>query len=211
MGNLPLLELSNKIRQMARERGFECLFSSNPKVYFIEQVIEQLDVLEALFLWEQGLEHISGLVTGCFDILHPDQVEFLQAGKRKVQTLIVGVDRDETVRLKGPGRPIFNLRQRCEMLAALDCVDLVFPIPFALGRYEESPENATLFEALTDRLFNSTLPRQGIHCLITNEAADPFWREKKERAEKLGVGYIGLNMERSTSSSQVATKIQTGG
>jgi cytidyltransferase-like protein len=184
--------------------------SSDPKVYPVELIAQQLEVLEARTLWEKKEKHITGLITGCFDILHTGQVEFLRRAKGVVDTLVVGVDRDETVALKGIGRPVFGLKQRCEMLAALDSVDLVFPIPFVLKAYEETSDSITLYEELTKKLFNLALPTIGVHLLISNELTDQFWQEKARRADKMEISYWGLKMERPTSSTEVVTKIQKG-
>jgi rfaE bifunctional protein nucleotidyltransferase chain/domain len=63
---------------------------------------------------------------GCFDLLHPGHVRYLQAARSRGDILIVAVNSDESVRrLKGPSRPVLNESERCEILAALGCVDLV--------------------------------------------------------------------------------------
>jgi len=65
---------------------------------------------------------------GCFDILHPGHVRYLQQARALGDRLVVLVNSDDSVkRLKGPGRPINPLMQRMEMLAALQCVDWVVP------------------------------------------------------------------------------------
>ncbi|MGH9320558.1 MAG: D-glycero-beta-D-manno-heptose 1-phosphate adenylyltransferase [Vicinamibacteria bacterium] len=63
---------------------------------------------------------------GCFDLLHPGHVRYLQEAKALGDRLVVAVNGDETVaRLKGEGRPLTPLDERMEILAALDCVDYV--------------------------------------------------------------------------------------
>lgn len=63
---------------------------------------------------------------GCFDILHFGHVSYLQEAKRLGDTLIVGVNSDESIkRLKGIDRPIVPLKERMGMLASLECVDFV--------------------------------------------------------------------------------------
>jgi len=63
---------------------------------------------------------------GCFDILHPGHVRYLQQAKTLGDRLVVLVNSDASVqRLKGPQRPVNSLPYRMEMLAALDCVDWV--------------------------------------------------------------------------------------
>jgi D-beta-D-heptose 7-phosphate kinase/D-beta-D-heptose 1-phosphate adenosyltransferase len=63
---------------------------------------------------------------GCFDILHPGHIRYLQQAKALGQRLVVLVNSDASVqRLKGPQRPVNGLLHRMEMLAALECVDWV--------------------------------------------------------------------------------------
>jgi D-beta-D-heptose 7-phosphate kinase/D-beta-D-heptose 1-phosphate adenosyltransferase len=66
------------------------------------------------------------LTNGCFDILHPGHVRYLQQAKALGDRLIVLINDDASVaRLKGPSRPINKLEMRAEMLSALSCVDWV--------------------------------------------------------------------------------------
>lgn len=68
------------------------------------------------------------LTNGCFDILHPGHIRYLQQAKELGDRLVVLVNSDDSVkRLKGPERPVNNLEYRMEMLAALECVDWVLP------------------------------------------------------------------------------------
>jgi D-glycero-beta-D-manno-heptose 1-phosphate adenylyltransferase len=63
---------------------------------------------------------------GCFDLLHLGHVRYLQAARALGDMLVVGLNGDGSVRkLKGKGRPITAERDRAEILAALQCVDLV--------------------------------------------------------------------------------------
>ncbi len=63
---------------------------------------------------------------GCFDLLHPGHVRYLQQARSLGDRLIVAVNGDATVaRLKGAGRPLTPLDERMEVLAALACVDYV--------------------------------------------------------------------------------------
>jgi D-beta-D-heptose 7-phosphate kinase/D-beta-D-heptose 1-phosphate adenosyltransferase len=71
---------------------------------------------------------------GCFDLLHVGHVRNLQAARSLGDLLVVGVNSDASVRrLKGPERPIVPVRERAEVLAALECVDcvIVFEEPTA--------------------------------------------------------------------------------
>ncbi|MBI3543975.1 MAG: D-glycero-beta-D-manno-heptose 1-phosphate adenylyltransferase [Deltaproteobacteria bacterium] len=63
---------------------------------------------------------------GCFDILHPGHVSYLEAARAKGDFLVVAMDTDAAVRkLKGPSRPINNLEHRMQVMAGLESVDAV--------------------------------------------------------------------------------------
>lgn len=65
---------------------------------------------------------------GCFDLLHAGHVRYLGAARGLGDVLMVGLNSDESVRrLKGEERPFNPLLDRAEVLAALECVDLVVP------------------------------------------------------------------------------------
>ncbi|MBI3561228.1 MAG: bifunctional D-glycero-beta-D-manno-heptose-7-phosphate kinase/D-glycero-beta-D-manno-heptose 1-phosphate adenylyltransferase HldE [Gammaproteobacteria bacterium] len=66
------------------------------------------------------------MTNGCFDILHPGHVSYLQQARTLGDRLIVAVNADASVRkLKGEHRPINDLAHRMAMLAALECVDWI--------------------------------------------------------------------------------------
>jgi len=66
------------------------------------------------------------MTNGCFDLLHPGHVEYLEQARRLGDRLLVAVNSDASAaRLKGQGRPINPLASRMRMLAALACVDWV--------------------------------------------------------------------------------------
>jgi len=67
---------------------------------------------------------------GCFDLLHIGHVRYLKAARALADVLVVGVNGDRSVReLKGPRRPLNNEKDRAELLASLESVDLVAIFP----------------------------------------------------------------------------------
>lgn len=63
---------------------------------------------------------------GCFDLIHPGHVNYLQQARRLGDALIVALNSDRSVReLKGAKRPILTQNERAEVIAALGCVDYV--------------------------------------------------------------------------------------
>ena len=75
------------------------------------------------------------MTNGCFDILHPGHVDYLEKARALGDRLIIAVNDDDSVRrLKGAERPVNPLASRLRMLAALACVDWVLPFS------EDTPE-----------------------------------------------------------------------
>lgn len=75
------------------------------------------------------------MTNGCFDILHPGHIAYLEEAKKLGDHLIVAVNSDDSVkRLKGENRPVNNLDHRMQVLAGLASVDWV--ISFS----EDTPE-----------------------------------------------------------------------
>ena len=63
---------------------------------------------------------------GCFDLIHPGHVEYLEKAKSLGDILIVGVNSDDSVkRLKGKNRPILSEKDRVLILSAFYFVDFV--------------------------------------------------------------------------------------
>ncbi|MFA4903397.1 MAG: D-glycero-beta-D-manno-heptose 1-phosphate adenylyltransferase [Desulfobaccales bacterium] len=85
---------------------------------------------DAAAMWVQDLQGQGQKVVftnGCFDLLHPGHVAYLEEARSQGDALIVGLNTDASVvRLnKGPGRPITPEADRGRVLAALACVDRV--------------------------------------------------------------------------------------
>ena len=63
---------------------------------------------------------------GCFDLLHVGHARLLRQAADLGDVLVVGLNSDASVRrLKGSSRPINDEASRAELLAALECVDVV--------------------------------------------------------------------------------------
>lgn len=63
---------------------------------------------------------------GCFDIIHPGHVDYLERARSMGDCLVVGLNSDASVRrLKGALRPVNDQHSRARVLAALACVDFV--------------------------------------------------------------------------------------
>jgi rfaE bifunctional protein nucleotidyltransferase chain/domain len=66
------------------------------------------------------------LANGCFDVLHAGHVRYLAGARALGDLLVVGINSDAQVaRLKGAGRPLLPERDRAELIASLEMVDVV--------------------------------------------------------------------------------------
>jgi rfaE bifunctional protein nucleotidyltransferase chain/domain len=90
-----------------------------------ERIVKRAELVQRVAEVRQTGARIV-LANGCFDILHVGHVRYLQGAKMLGDLLIVGVNSDEQVRLlKGAGRPVTTEDERAEIVASLECVDLV--------------------------------------------------------------------------------------
>jgi rfaE bifunctional protein kinase chain/domain/rfaE bifunctional protein nucleotidyltransferase chain/domain len=65
------------------------------------------------------------LCHGCFDIVHPGHLRYLQFAKRQGELLIVSLTGDDAIEKSDGMRPYVPQELRAESLAALECVDHV--------------------------------------------------------------------------------------
>ncbi len=90
----------------------------NPKLLSKSEAIKQVSE------WKSTGDTVV-FTNGCFDILHPGHIAYLQDAKNLGSKLILGLNSDDSVKRlnKGPERPINNEANRAFMLAALGAVD----------------------------------------------------------------------------------------
>src|SRR5215813_14223967 len=92
-------------------------------------MIEKILSLEQMHSERERLRS-SGLslvfTNGVFDLIHVGHVRYLTQARALGDRLLVAINSDRSVRqLKGDSRPIFNERERAEILAALGMVNYV--------------------------------------------------------------------------------------
>ncbi|HEY4734916.1 MAG TPA: D-glycero-beta-D-manno-heptose 1-phosphate adenylyltransferase [Gemmatimonadaceae bacterium] len=86
--------------------------------------------------WRAENKGRVAFTNGVFDLLHTGHIDVLFAARQTADSLVVGINSDESVRrLKGPTRPVRSDAERAYVLAALECVDLVVVFP------EDTPLN----------------------------------------------------------------------
>ncbi len=69
---------------------------------------------------------VLGFTNGCFDLIHPGHVAYLEEVRALCDFLVLGLNADESVaRLKGPSRPVQDERARALVLLGLRSIDAV--------------------------------------------------------------------------------------
>jgi rfaE bifunctional protein nucleotidyltransferase chain/domain len=135
------------------------------------------------------------LANGCFDVLHPGHVRYLQAAKQQGDVLVVAVNSDRSVSaLKGPGRPLLPAQARAELVAALEPVDYVVI-------FDEFTAEAILSEVRPD-----------VHCKGPDYTAETV--PEKALAKRLGiaVAIVGDPKDHSTRGllAEIARRYRKG-
>jgi rfaE bifunctional protein nucleotidyltransferase chain/domain len=131
------------------------------------------------------------LVGGCFDILHFGHIHFLKEARKKGNFLIVALESDaNTKRLKGPGRPIHNQKERREILESLKFVDRVIPLP----------------EMKTDKDYLKLVQKIKPDIIAVTEG-DTAKGKKENHAKATGSKVIEIKKVRDLSSTKLAKLI----
>jgi len=61
---------------------------------------------------------------GCFDLIHSGHIHLFREAKKKGDVFIVAVNDDSSIKkIKGTSRPIFPLKERVEILGAVEDID----------------------------------------------------------------------------------------
>lgn len=130
------------------------------------------------------------MTNGCFDILHPGHVSYLENARKLGDRLIVAVNTDDSVkRLKGEARPINELDARMAVLAGLSSVDWV------VAFNEDTPQ----------RLIGEILP----NLLVKGGDYKPEEIAGAKEVISNGGEVQVLNFENGCSTTNVIKKIQS--
>lgn len=90
-----------------------------------DKVFSAIQLSEALSKLNSN-KKVVVFTNGCFDLLHPGHVTYLEEAKKLGDVLVVGINSDESIkRIKGNSRPINDFNFRSKMLAALASVNYV--------------------------------------------------------------------------------------
>ena len=130
------------------------------------------------------------VTNGCFDLLHPGHVAYLENARNLGHALIVGLNGDAAVReLKGPNRPVNDAADRAAVLAALESVTAV----------------CVFAEATATRFL--TLARPDIYVKGGDYTLDTLNQDERAAVEKSGGKIVILPFVPGKSTTALLQKI----
>jgi rfaE bifunctional protein nucleotidyltransferase chain/domain len=152
------------------------------------RIVSQEELIALVSRAKRGPRRIV-FTNGCFDLLHPGHIRTLEEARSLGDVLVVGLNRDASVReSKGESRPLVAENERAELLAALEAVDFVV-------------------------LFGESTPRELIGQLLPDvlvKGAD--WGSTeivgREEVERAGGRVISIPLEPGYSTTGILQKIR---
>jgi D-beta-D-heptose 7-phosphate kinase/D-beta-D-heptose 1-phosphate adenosyltransferase len=150
-------------------------------------ILTRDELLRARTRWRDDRRTVV-FTNGCYDILHPGHVRFLQQAKALGDVLVLALNTDSSVRRnKGAARPIVPEHDRATVAAALACVDAV-----------------TLFDEDTPReLVARLLPD-----ILVKGADWNHFVAGREEVEAAGGRVLTIPLEPGYSTSDIIKRIQ---
>ena len=147
------------------------------------KLVKNLEKLK-LIVENLQLKHKTVVFTnGCFDLIHPGHIYILEQAKAEGDTLIVGLNSDESIKkFKSESRPICNQDDRAYVLSGLSCVDYIFI-------FNESTPEKLIMNISPDVLV------KGKDYQIKDIAGSDFMLEKKKR-----IKLVDIMEQKSTSN-----------
>jgi len=98
----------------------------NPKDYQSENILSHEEIIKVIKKLRKQKKKI-GLAAGCFDLLHPGHIAYLEEAKKMCDVLIVAVVKDDYISKTRNNfrRPLFSEQLRAFMISKLKSVDFV--------------------------------------------------------------------------------------
>ncbi len=140
----------------------------------------------------------TGLIAGCFDILHLGHINLFREAKKYVDILVIELENDQNIKtLKGKDRPVHPESYRADMLSELISVDYIFTVDQVFTH--DSREASSYYE----QIIASLRPDY----IFTSSTKDKYLESKKEYAAKYNSQLIEIKQISPTSSTDILNKL----
>ena len=164
------------------------------------KIIKSINDLSKLVLVQKNKGKRVGLVVGAFDVMHLGHINLFRLAKKHVDTLIVGLDNDKTLKItKGEKRPINNYYRRSQFLSELSLVDYVFKI----GRVFKHGDTKS------SDYFLSLYKKIGPTHIFTHTETDSQGLNRKRMAKVLSIKFIPDATKTVTHTSDILKKLES--
>jgi D-beta-D-heptose 7-phosphate kinase/D-beta-D-heptose 1-phosphate adenosyltransferase len=125
---------------------------------------------------------------GCFDLLHSGHIHLFREAKKKGDVFVVAVNDDASIKkIKGTSRPIFPLKERIEILGAIEEID------YLTSFSEETPQ----------KIIAQLLP----DVLVKGGDWKPEQVVGKKEVEEVGGKVVIIPYLEGSSSSEIVKRI----
>jgi rfaE bifunctional protein nucleotidyltransferase chain/domain len=168
------------------------------------KVVSQSELIRERPGWKRDGQRVV-FASGCFDLLHPGHVRFLEQARAFGDIVVVAVRSDASVSdgenaaipgaaektpSKQPSRPITPAAERAEIVAALAAVDFAFEL-------DESTPRQLIAELVPDILVQAGAA-----------ATDVAERREEMEAKAAGVKIVRIPLEPGHSTSRLIERIK---
>jgi D-beta-D-heptose 7-phosphate kinase/D-beta-D-heptose 1-phosphate adenosyltransferase len=119
--------------------------------------------------------NVVGVTSGCFDLLHPLHIQYLQKCASRCDLLIVGVDSDRLYTYNKKKSPVLNENDRAYLVSSLRCVGLTFvmdklselsDILSAIAKPNNNSSGVELYKALPEYYGHPVMQVQGATTIL---------------------------------------------
>lgn len=129
-------------------------------------------------------------VSGCFDIIHPGHIEFLEKAASLGDVLVVGVLADTYIQSHKKRKAVYSQKQRARVIEALKPVDHVILTPYR----KEAYPSLNILQILRPDIF---FRQEKKHAYLPLE----------DELNKLGITLKALSMKKVHSTTKTIKKV----
>lgn len=163
-----------------------------PKIIPFDNLTAKIESLRQTYPYKKPFDVVA--TNGCFELIHPGHVDYLEKAAALGQILVVGINSDEgLLGYKRQIRTPYNQNERAKLLSALECVDYV-----------------TIFPGKTATEFLSKV-RPDIYVKASDYTIETLNFEEKIELEKCGAEIQIIPFLQGYSTSDIIKKIKNYG